>query len=89
MMRLNQQLRLRHVGSSYFIVDPGCENIDLSYILTLNRPAAFLWETFLQREFTVEMMAESLCRHFEVEQATALQDVKNMLEQWKEYGMMA
>ena len=88
MMRLNQRLKLHHVGSSYFIVDPGEANVDMSYILTLNRPAAYLWETFREREFTVEMMADSLCRQFEVEPCVATADIKNMLEQWKAYGMM-
>ena len=88
MMRLNSQLKLYHVGSKYFIVDPGEANVDLSYILTLSRPAAFLWETFREREFTVEMMADSLCQHFDVEQSVAIEDIKKMLEQWKTYGIM-
>jgi len=88
MMRLNQQLKLRQVGSSFFIVDSGEVNVDLSYILTLNRPAAFLWECFCDRPFTVDMMVDSLCEHFDVARDVARHDIEKMLEQWKDYGMM-
>ena len=64
-MRLNSSLKLRHVGSSYFIVDAGQASVDMSYIITLSPAAAYLWETFLEREFTVEMMVDSLCARYD------------------------
>jgi len=88
-MKLNRALKLRHVGSSYFIVDPGQENIDMSNIITLSPAAAFLWETFRDQEFTVETMADSLCERYDVSREQAVHDINEMLEQWQEFNLMA
>lgn len=87
-MRLNTSLKLRHVGSSYFIVDANKTEVDLSYIITLSPAAAYLWEAFLDREFTAEMMTDSLCAHYDVSREQAQNDVSVMLEEWKTFNMM-
>lgn len=87
-MRLNSSLKLRHVGSSYFIVDAGQASVDMSYIITLSPAAAYLWETFLEREFTVEMMVDSLCARYDVGREQALSDIDEMITQWQSYNMI-
>lgn len=87
-MKLNTRLKLRQVGNSYFIVDPGQENIDLSNIITLSSAAAFLWNSFQDEDFTPEMMADRLCERYDVDRATALHDIDQMLHEWRAFNLM-
>ena len=88
-MRIREELKLRRVGSSYFIVDPGDASIDLSNIISLSKAAAYLWEQFQGRDFTPSLMADSLCEKYDVSRETALHDINQMLDQWKEFNLLA
>ena len=87
-MRIREDLKLRQVGSHFFVVNPGNEHIDLTDILTLNQEAAFLWKTFVGRDFNAESMAECLCERYDVSVEQALTDVKEMLREWETYGIL-
>lgn len=87
-MKIRPTLKLRHVGSSYFVVNPGSETIDLTDILTLNQEAAFLWEMFAGRDFDAESMAECLCEKYDVSAEQALADVTEMLREWETFGLV-
>ena len=87
-MKLNTRLKLRQVGNSNFIVDPGQENIDMSNIITLSSAAAFLWNSFQGEDFTPEMMADRLCERYDVDCATALHDIDQMLHEWRAFNLM-
>jgi len=87
-MKIKDNLKLRQVGNSYFIVDAGKENVDLTDIFVLNQEAAFLWSEFQGKEFTVEMMAEKLCSKYAVEYDIAEQDVEEMLNTWQIFELL-
>ena len=87
-MHLKPDLILRQVKGDFLIVDPIQENIDLTYIYQMSPAAAFLWEEFNGKEFTFEMMRESLCQAFEVSQEVATRDLNEMLQQWETYGLL-
>ena len=87
-MRIRQSLKLRHVGSHFFVVNPDNGHIDLTDIYTLNHEAAFLWESIHGQDFTAEMMARRLCEAYEVTYEHALDDVTGMLRLWREYGII-
>lgn len=87
-LRIKDNLKLRQVGSSYFIVDSGKENIDFTDIFVLNREAAFLWNEFQHCEFTPRAMADRLCTKFDVGRETAEHDVVEMLNLWNAFGLL-
>lgn len=87
-MKLKEQLILRQVGNSYFIVDAGKKEVDLTNIYALNKEAAFLWEAFHGKEFTMESMVECLCSRYDVPRDTAEHDVNEMLNTWQQFGLM-
>lgn len=87
-VRIRTHLKLRKVGSQFFVVNPGSENIDLTDIYTLNQEAAFLWESFVGRDFDAETMAECLYNKYDVSPEQALDDVTEMLNLWEEYGIL-
>ena len=62
------------------------EQINFSKMLVLNDTAAFVIAELQKQEtpIAIEELAQSLHEHFEVEYATALSDVKELLHQLQE-----
>lgn len=86
-MKLKQGLKLRSVGNRYMIVDSRGDVADMASVYSLNSVAAALWRKAEEGEFTEESLADMLCLEYEVERATAVEDVCAMLAQWREYGL--
>lgn len=87
-MKLKRELKLRKVGSHYMIVDSLGKQIDLAVVYTLNGVAARLWQKAAEGDFSVASLTEWLCGEYEVETGLAEEDVKAMLNQWREYGLI-
>lgn len=88
-MRIKADLQLYHVGHDYFIVDMSTDEIDMAQLFSMNEATAFLWEEFHDKEFTPEQMVARLCERYEVDADTARQDISQLLDTWKAYGMIA
>ena len=88
-MKLNQSLRLRRIGSKWMIVRVVDGEVNMTDVISLNETAARLWEQFQGREFTEDEMVEWLCGEYEVGLPVAKADVRNLLDRWKEYGMLS
>lgn len=81
---------LREVCGEKVIVGEGLGAIDFGKLLSLNDTAAWLWNKAGELgEFTAESLADSLCEEYEVAPETALADVKKLLAQWLELGIVA
>lgn len=87
-MKIKKGFELRDVCGESVIVAYGVENIDFSKIVSLNETAAYLWKAMLERDFTVQDMADALTEAYEVDAATALADAGRIAGQWKEIGFL-
>lgn len=87
-MQLKKNLRLRKVGSKYMIVDTATEQVDMVDVYTMNETAAWLWQTFAERDFTTEEMAEALCQEYDVTPEQAKADVETLLREWTDFGLL-
>lgn len=87
-MKLKQGLKLRQVGKHYMIVDARGEEVNLASVFTLNEVAARLWERAAEGDFTETHLVEWVCRRYEVDRNLAEVDVKALVDQWREYGLM-
>ena len=87
-MHLKPNLKLRHVKDDFLIVDQNEEAIDLTYLYQMSPAAAYLWEKFYGKDFTIEMMREALCNAYEVCHEMATHDLNEMLNQWEAYGLL-
>lgn len=88
-MIINEGFELRKVCDENVIVAYGRKNIDFSKVISLNESAAFLWNAVVDKEFTCQDLADILCKEYEVDAQTALQDVAQMVASWKELGLVA
>lgn len=81
-MKAKPGFNLRVVCGENIIVAEGEENIDFSNIISMNESSAYLWQNIQGKEFTHEDLVDLLTQEYEVDEATALKDVKALTELW-------
>ncbi|MCI6161798.1 MAG: PqqD family protein [Prevotellaceae bacterium] len=88
-MKAKKGFNLRTVCGEQIIVAEGKENIDFSNIISMNESSAYLWKNIQHKDcFTHEDLVRLLVSEYEVDEATALNDVKEVTNQWFEAGIM-
>lgn len=88
-MRLNEDLKLRQIGPYYMIVKTSGERTDMTDVFSLNETAAWLWKRAEGRDFTAADLAGWLCDEYDVTMEVALRDVRKMLREWQEGGLVS
>lgn len=87
-MKARPGFNLRVVCGENIIVAEGEENIDFSNIISMNESSAYLWQNIQGKEFTHEDLVDLLTQEYEVDEATALKDVKALTELWLQAGII-
>ena len=87
-MKPKPGFNLRVVCGENIIVAEGEENIDFSNIISMNESSAYLWQNIQGKEFTHEDLVNLLTQEYEVDEATALKDVKALTELWLQAGII-
>lgn len=87
-MKAKPGFNLRVVCGENVIVAEGEENIDFSNIISMNESSAYLWQNIQGKEFTHEDLVGLLTQEYEVDEATAMKDVKALTELWLQAGII-
>ena len=87
-MKIKKGFNLRTICGEQIIVAEGIENIDFSKIISLNESSAYLWNAVAGKDFTAEDLANLLSERYEVDEATALADAKEICQKWVEVGIV-
>ena len=87
-MKAKPGFNLRVVCGENIIVAEGEENIDFSNIISMNESSAYLWQNIQGKEFTHEDLVGLLTQEYEVDEATAMKDVKALTELWSQAGII-
>lgn len=87
-MKAKPGFNLRVVCGENIIVAEGEENIDFSNIISMNESSAYLWQNIQGKEFTHVDLVGLLTQEYEVDEATALKDVKALTELWLQAGII-
>ena len=87
-MRIKKGFKLRTICGENIIVPEGIDNVNFRSIISLNESSAFLWESIIDKDFSKSTLIDLLTSEYEVDEATARQDVATMLQQWTEAGML-
>ena len=88
-MKIKKGFVLRTVCGENVIVGEGLDAINFGRMLSLNETAAFIWEKAKEYgDFTADSLAAALCGEYDVDQAQALNDVKETIENWKQLGVV-
>ena len=86
-MKIKKGFVLRNVCGENIIVAEGKENIDFTKIISMNETAAYLWKNVEGKEFDSDTLMSLLINEYEVDDATANKDAKNIAKQWIEAGI--
>lgn len=88
-MKIKEGFILREMCGENIIAAEGLEHINFNKLISLNESAAYLWQEFIGKEFTVEDMAQLLIDRYGIGQELALNDSKNLCEAWINAGIAA
>lgn len=86
-MRLKEGFLLRKVAGDYVVVPSGNAMIDFKAMISLNETGAFLWEA-LKNEQTEDGLVSALLGEYDVDEATAREDVGEFVNLLKEKDLL-
>ena len=87
-MQVKKDIILREIAGEYILVPTGAGTVNMLRIMSLNECGVFLWK-LLAEEKTEPELVGALLEEYEVDAATAEQDVKDFLSQLAEAGLLA
>lgn len=81
---------LREVCGEKVIVGEGLGAVNFGKLIALNETAAWLWTKASQLgDFTVQQLADELCKEYDVEKQVALKDIEGVIANWQEVGLLS
>lgn len=86
-MKIKDGYLLRDVAGSTVVV-PLDDSLTFHGMIKLNGSGKFLWEQ-LAEEKTREELLQALCKAYEIDEATAAQDLDAFLSHLREMGVLA
>jgi hypothetical protein len=88
-MKRKEGFVLREVCGEKVIVGEGLGAVDFGKLVSINDTAAWIWEKAGELgDFDAKALADALCEEYEVDAERALNDVKALLAQWQELGII-
>lgn len=87
-MKIKEGFTLRTICGEHIVIGEGLAQVNFNKMLSLNGSAAYLWEQLKGKEFTEEDAVRLLTDKYDVTLERALEDVKKLLEEWKNQGVM-
>lgn len=88
-MQIKKDFTIQKVGDSYIAVAVGETSKTFHGMVRLNETGAFLWKKMAEADVTVDELVEALLAEYEVDRETATRDVENLVEQFRESGILA
>ena len=75
-MKIKANCKLRQIAGVPIIVKQGTRDVDFTHVISLNKSAKFLYESFLEKDFTTEDVANLLESTFNLSRERAETDAK-------------
>ena len=79
---------MRRLGQEAMIVAESLDLIDFDRIVSLNSPAAYIWETLPNSDFNIQTIADLLTKRYVVDYDTALSDAQELAGTWLKAGVI-
>lgn len=86
-MNLNKDFILRNIAGESILVATGSATQDFNGMITLNEVATFILENIDECE-TEEVLVEKVLEEFEIDEETAISDVREFLDQAIKLGII-
>lgn len=82
-MTIKKQLVKRNIAGDVILVPVGDSSLTLKGLITLNETAEFIWDRLADAADAAELAAE-MCEEYDIDAATAKNDVDEILAQFRE-----
>jgi hypothetical protein len=86
-MRIKEGFKLRSLCGEFIVVGEGLAQVNFNKMLSLNASAAYLWESVVGKEFTLEDLTTLLTDKYEVTPEVASVDAARVAEVWIREGV--
>ena len=83
-MKIDKKFKLRKIAGENIIVQQGQVGADLTKIISLNNTACFLYENFVDKDFSAEEAAQLLETTYQIEAERAFKDAAAWIEALKD-----
>lgn len=87
-MKIAEGFLLRKVANKSVVMPMGKKAFDFNRAITLNETAAFLWSILEKEDATKEQLIEKLRAEYDVDEATAENDIDKFLNKLRENGLL-
>ncbi len=88
-MRIKKDFTIQKVGGSWIAVAVGETSKTFHGMVRLNETGAFLWKKMTEADRTVDELVDALLAEYEVDRETATRDVENLVNRFRESGILA
>lgn len=78
-MRIADGFVLKKVADSFVVVPVGENVVDFTAMITINETGEFIWKHMLE-DTDIESVVDALCGEYDVDRATAANDVKSFVD---------
>lgn len=86
-MKIKENYMLRKVADTYVVVPVGAAVAEFNGMINLNAAGAFLWQQF-QTETTVDTVLKAMLDEYEVDEATAKNDLEKFISALEENNLL-
>ena len=86
-MKIKENFMLRKVADCYVVVPVGAAVAQFNGMINLNEAGAFLWQ-LLENETTIDDVVAAMLGQYEVDEATAKNDVEKFVAQLREASLL-
>lgn len=86
-MKIKKGFLLRKVGAQNVVVAVGAESRNFNGIIRLNDTGKFLWEK-LSSEISEDELVSAMISEYEIDEATARNDIESFIETLKEANLL-
>lgn len=88
MMKFNPRITVRNVADEHIVMRMGPTEADLTTVMALNETSMLIYNHFGTNPFTADDVVALLCEEFDVDQATACNDVASWVGDMRKEGLI-
>ena len=88
-MKINSNYKIREVAGEIIVVNQGTANVNMTRIIALNASAHLLYESLVDKDFTLEDAADILSETYGIPAEVALKDAQVWVDALQKCGIIA
>ena len=87
-MKINPNYKLREIAGETIVVNQGTAEVNMTRIISLNSSARLLYESLVNKDFTLEDVAQILSDTYDIPAEVALKDAQVWVEALQKCGII-